>query len=38
MLLAAPFSHTGMKFMDFVKIFNVLLDLSSIYFAHFSGC
>ena len=26
------------QYMDFVKIFNVLLDLSTIYFAHFSGC
>ena len=24
--------------MDFVEIFNISLDLSSIYFAHFSGC
>ena len=24
--------------MDFVKIFNISLDLSTIYFAHFSEC
>ena len=35
MLLAGPFTPTSM---DFVEIFNVSLDLSTIYFAHFSRC
>ena len=34
-LLAGPISHTSTQYMDFVKIFNISLDLSSIYFAHF---
>ena len=38
MLLAGPISHTRTKYMDFVDIFNVLLDVSTIYFADFSGC
>ena len=38
MLLAGPVSHTSMDLMDFVEIFNISLDLSTIYFAHFSGC
>ena len=38
MLLAGPVSHTGIQCMDFVEIFNISLDLSAIYFAHFSGC
>ena len=33
MLLAGPISHTSM---DFVENFNISLDLSSFYFAHFS--
>ena len=37
-LLAGPLSHTSTQYMDFVKIFNISLDLSTIYFAHFSGC
>ena len=37
-LLAGPISHTIIQYMDFVKIFNVSLDLSTIYSAHFSGC
>ena len=37
MLLAGPVSHTRMQYMDFVKILNVSLDLSTVYFAHFSG-
>ena len=37
-LLAGPISHTSIQYMDFVKIFNVSLDLSIIYFANFSGC
>ena len=32
MLLAAPISHTSIQYMDFVEIFNVSLDLSTIYF------
>ena len=38
MLLAGPYSHLSTKYMDFVEIFNISLDLSDIYFAHFSGC
>ena len=38
MLLAGPISHTSTQYMDFVDIFNVSLDLSTVYFAHFSGC
>ena len=38
MLLAGPISHTRTQYMDFVKIFNISLDLSSIYFDHFSEC
>ena len=26
------------QYMDFVEIFNISLDLPTIYFAHFSGC
>ena len=37
-LLAGPISYTGIQYTDFVKIFNVSLDLSTIYFAHFSRC
>ena len=37
-LLAGPVSHTIKQCMDFVEIFNVSLDLSTIYFARFSGC
>ena len=37
-LLAAPISHTATQYIDFIEIFNVSLDLSTIYFAHFSGC
>ena len=36
MPLAGQFSHTSIQYMDFVEIFNVSLDLSAIYFAHFS--
>ena len=39
MLLAGPISHVIIQYMDFVEIFDVLLDLSrdlsTIYFAHF---
>ena len=37
-LLAGPISYTGIQYMNFVEITNVLLDLSAIYFACFSGC
>ena len=36
-LLAGPFSHTSTQYMDFVEVFNISLDLSTIYFAYFSG-
>ena len=32
MLLAGPISHTGIAYMNFFEIFNVSLDLSTIYF------
>ena len=32
MLLAAPVSHTSIQQMDYVEIFNVALNLSTIYF------
>ena len=38
MLFAGTDSHTNIQYMDFVEIFIVSLDLSTIYFAHFSGC
>ena len=38
MLLAGPISHTSIQYMGFVEIFNVSLDLSTRYFAHFGGC
>ena len=38
MLLTRPISHTSTQYMDFVEIFNIVLNLSTIYFAHFSGC
>ena len=38
MLLAGPISHTSTQYMDFVEIFSISLDLSTIYFANFSGC
>ena len=31
MLLAGPVSLTGIQYTDFVKIFNISLDLSTIY-------
>ena len=37
MLLAVPISHTSTQYMDFVEIFNISLDFSTIYFANFSG-
>ena len=36
-LLAGPISYASVQYMDFVQIFNVSLNLSAIYFAHFSG-
>ena len=36
MLLAGSISNTSTQYIDYVDIFNILLDLS-IYFAHFSG-
>ena len=38
MLLAGPISHTSTQYIDYVEILNISLDLSAIYFAHFSGC
>ena len=38
MLLAGPVSHISIQYMDFVDIFSVCLDLSTIQFAYFSGC
>ena len=38
MLLGGPISHTNTQYMDFVEIFNISLDFSTIYFAHFCGC
>ena len=37
MLLAGPISHTNTQYMDFVKIFNIVLDFSTVYFSHFRG-
>ena len=36
MLFAGPISHTSTLYMDFVKIVNISLELSTIYFANFS--
>ena len=38
MLLARPISHASTQYKDFVEISNISMDLSAIYFAHFSGC
>ena len=38
LLLAGPISHTSTPCMDFVEIFNIVLDLSTTCFSHFSGC
>ena len=38
MLLIGPISHNSKFCMDFVEIFNLLLDSSPVYFAHFNGC
>ena len=32
MLLAGPISHTSTRCMDFVEIFNIIPNLSTIYF------
>ena len=32
------FSHLSTQYIDYVEILNISLDLSTIYFAHFSGC
>ena len=37
MLSAGPISHTSTQYMDFIEICNISLDLSTIYFANFSG-
>ena len=37
-LLAGPISHTSIRCMDFVEIFNIILDLSITCFSRFSGC
>ena len=37
-LLAGPISHAGARCMDFVEIFNVVLDLSVACFSRFGGC
>ena len=37
-LLAGQISHTSTQYIDFVEIFNISLDLSTIYFAHFPFC
>ena len=34
-LFAGPISQTCTKYLDFVEIFNISLDLSTIYFAKF---
>ena len=38
MLLGESISYTGTEYMDFFEVFNILLDLSTIYCANFSGC
>ena len=38
MLLAGSISHTSIHCIDFVEVLNISLDLSTIYFAYFSGC
>ena len=32
MLFAGPISHTSIQYIDFIEIFSVSLDLSTIYF------
>ena len=36
-LLAGSIFHTSIQYKDFVNIFHVSLDLSTIYFANFNG-
>ena len=38
MLLAGPISHISTQCMDFIEIFNIVPDLATIYFSHFSVC
>ena len=38
MLLAGLVSQTSKQYTDFIKIFNVSLGLSAVYFARFSVC
>ena len=38
MLLVGPkISHISAQYMDCVEIFSIVLNLSTIYFSHFSG-
>ena len=37
-LLAGLVSHTSTQYTDFVDFFYISMDLSTNYFAHFSGC
>ena len=37
MLLAGPNSHTSIQYKDFVEIFNVSLDCSTVYHVHLVG-
>ena len=37
MLLAGPISHSSTHYTDFVEILNISVDLSTIYFVHFSA-
>ena len=38
MLLPGPISHTSTQYMDLGEVFNISLELSTIYCANFSGC
>ena len=38
MLLAGLISHTSTWYLDFVGIFNIVLDLSAIYFSQYCEC
>ena len=38
MLLAGPISHTSTQYILILSIFYISMDLSTNYFAHFSGC
>ena len=37
-LLAGPISHTSTQYILILSIFYISMDLSTNYFAHFSGC